>query len=144
MFASLTVEDNLRAAAYGAGFEFDAVRRAQVLELFPPLDALLGRRAGFLSGGEQQMLAISRGIVARPRLLMIDEVSLGLAPRVVGDMWRALRSLRSPELSLFVVDQNIRLLGSHCDRVYLLDDGVVREASGEGAREGELRALYFD
>lgn len=143
VFASLTVEDNLRAAAYGAGLTFDQECRDQITTLFPALLKLMKRKAGFLSGGEQQMLAISRGIAARPRLLMIDEVSLGLAPRLVGEMWHALTSLLHDELSLLVVDQNVRILSAHCHRIYLLDDGVVSEASGDEAREGELRALYF-
>jgi branched-chain amino acid transport system ATP-binding protein len=144
VFATLTVEENLHAAALGAGQRFDAEQRAKVLELFPPLERLLRRKAGYLSGGEQQMLAISRGIVARPRLLMIDEVSLGLAPRLTGEMWHALSSLPSPELSLLVVDQNVRILGAHCDRIYLLDDGVATEASHGPERAEQLRALYFD
>jgi len=144
MFASLSVEDNLRAAAFGAGHEFDTDQRDRVLDLFPPLARLMQRKAGFLSGGEQQMLAISRGLVARPRVLMIDEVSLGLAPRLVGDMWHALSSLPSAGLALLVVDQNVRILAAHCDRIYLLDDGAVTEASQGAAREEELRALYFD
>lgn len=144
VFANLSVEDNLRAAAYGAGFDLDAAHREQVLSLFPPLKNLLRRKAGLLSGGEQQMLAISRGIVARPHLLMIDEVSLGLAPRLVGDMWQALSSLRGGEFGLLIVDQNVRNLATHCDRVYLLDGGTVTEASTGDAREDELRALYFD
>ncbi len=125
VFASLSVEDNLRAAALGAHHEFDAAERERVLELFPPLRGLMQRKAGFLSGGEQQMLAISRGLVARPRLLMIDEVSLGLAPRLAGDMWKALSSLSGHELALLVVDQNVRILSAHCNRIYLLDDGIV-------------------
>jgi branched-chain amino acid transport system ATP-binding protein len=144
VFASLTVEENLRAAALGAKHPFDAAQREHVLELFPPLQRLMDRKAGYLSGGEQQMLAISRGLVARPRLLMIDEVSLGLAPRLVGDMWKALSSLRGHELALLVVDQNVRILSVHCDRIYLLDHGRVTEASTGDARDEELRALYFD
>lgn len=144
VFASLTVEDNLHAAARGAGQRFDVEQRAMVLELFPPLERLMRRKAGYLSGGEQQMLAISRGLVARPRLLMIDEVSLGLAPRLTGEMWHALGSLPSPDLSLLVVDQNMRILAAHCHRIYLLDDGVATEAVDGPDRVEQLRALYFD
>jgi branched-chain amino acid transport system ATP-binding protein len=143
LFGSLTVEENLRAAAYGAGRKLEADDRERVLSLFPPLVKLLDRKAGYLSGGEQQMVAISRGIVARPALLIIDEVSLGLAPRLVGDMWRALSDLRGPDLALLVVDQNIRIMAAHCDRIFLLDDGTAREASSAGGEE-EMRGLYFD
>jgi branched-chain amino acid transport system ATP-binding protein len=144
VFATLTVEENLRAAAQGAGRLFDDADRVQVLDLFPPLSRLMGRKAGFLSGGEQQMVALSRGIVAHPRLLMIDELSLGLAPRLVSDIWTALRSLSERGLALFVVDQNIRTLRLKSHRLYLLDDGLAGEASSDGSREAELRALYFD
>lgn len=143
LFGSLTVEENLRAAAYGAGRRLDDEDRERVLGLFPALAKLLDRKAGYLSGGEQQMVAISRGIVARPALLIIDEVSLGLAPRLVGDMWRALSALRGPDLSLLVVDQNVRIMAAHCDRIFLLDDGRARQAS-PAAGEDEMRGLYFD
>jgi branched-chain amino acid transport system ATP-binding protein len=144
VFAGLTVEENLRVAACGAGRPYGAAEEARVLAIFPALAALLQRKAGYLSGGEQQMLAIGRGLLARPKVLMIDEVSLGLSPRLTGEMWQALRGLPGPELSLLIVDQNVRMLAEYCDRVYLLADGVVEEAGHGEERTDRLRALYFD
>ena len=74
---------------------------------------------------------------------MIDEVSLGLAPRLVGDMWRARAALRSPDLALLVVDQNIRVMSAHCDRIYLLDDGLARETAADRGLNEEARSLFF-
>ncbi|GAA6527833.1 ATP-binding cassette domain-containing protein [Intrasporangium sp. DVR] len=139
VFAGLTVNDNLLygAAAVGGPKRQAGEDLARVLDLFPPLRTLAGRRAGQLSGGEQQMLAIGRGLMARPRLLMIDEMTLGLSPRASADIAAVLTTLRSEEhMSLLLVDQNIDMLAACCDTVYVLSDGTLKPSSTEAAQLG--------
>ncbi len=127
-FGALTVEENLRVSAYGAGRSLTAADIAHLLEVFPQLDELMDRRSGLLSGGQQQMLAIGRGLVAHPRLLLVDELSLGLAPKLTLDMWAAVRAVRDrEEIAMLVVDQNARQLLQQCDRVYTVERGRLEE-----------------
>ncbi|MDQ4084307.1 MAG: ABC transporter ATP-binding protein [Actinomycetota bacterium] len=129
VFPTLTVEDNLRLGAWtrrrGAGHQV-ADSRERVLELFPRIADRLGQPAGTLSGGEQQMLAIGRGIMARPRVLVLDEPSVGLAPMVVAEIMQALARLRDEQaLTILLVEQNARAAFKVADRVYLMDRGRV-------------------
>lgn len=126
VFGSLTVLDNLRYGAVAAAKSADAASRlTAVLAAFPRLAQLAERPAGLLSGGEQQMLAIARGLMARPLLLMVDELSLGLSPKAAQDISAVLASVaRAQRLSVLLVDQNLTLLAQHCDRAYLLKDGA--------------------
>jgi branched-chain amino acid transport system ATP-binding protein len=142
IFPSLSVEENLQIGGYrGRPGRWTLAR---VYELFPVL-AERRRQAGTnLSGGEQQMLAIGRGLMANPRLLLVDEISLGLAPLVVRDLYRVLRVIGAEGTTTLVVDQNVSQILPLARRVYCLRKGAV---SLEG-RPGELTrariaAAYF-
>ena len=106
-----------------------------MLERFPRLRERLHQRAGLLSGGEQQMLAIARGLMARPKLLLLDEPSLGLAPAVINDLFAVLDRLRAESATILLVDQMAALALSVADRAYVLQSGTIRQ----GGRATELR-----
>ncbi|MGH3273631.1 MAG: ABC transporter ATP-binding protein [Streptosporangiaceae bacterium] len=143
VFPNLTVRDNLRYGAVAAGHSGRAAAAAAILEIFPPLAALSQRRAGLLSGGEQQMLAVARGLMARPILLMVDELSLGLSPRASKDIATVLaQAARDRGLSLLLVDQNVALLQSHCDRILTIRDGRARSVAGRLDHDA-IDAAYF-
>jgi branched-chain amino acid transport system ATP-binding protein len=128
VFPSLTVSDNLALGGWTRrrAATTTAARRAQVLELFPPLAVRLNQPAGTLSGGEQQMLAIGRGLMAEPRLLVLDEPSLGLAPRLVGQIFAALAQLkREHRLAIVLVEQNARAAFRVADQVAVMDRGRI-------------------
>jgi ABC-type branched-subunit amino acid transport system ATPase component len=141
----LSVEENLAFGAAAVGRPFTAADRVRVLAWFPPLAPLLARRAGLLSGGEQQMLAIARGLVAGPRLLMVDELSLGLSPRAVRDVLDAvLSACRERGVALLMVDQSLRSLAAHCDRLYVLAAGATTCYEDAAGRSDEFwRSVYF-
>jgi len=141
----LTVDENLRFGAAAVGRPFGADERRRVVAWFPPLEPLLARRAGLLSGGEQQMLAIARGLAAGPRLLMIDEMSLGLSPRAVREVMAAvLSACREQGVALLLVDQNLRSLAAHCDRLYVLAGGATTCYEDAARRTDEFwRSVYF-
>jgi branched-chain amino acid transport system ATP-binding protein len=146
LMPSLSVLDNLRVAAYGARQELDAADVDRLVAFFPLLRDLLPRTAVSLSGGQQQVVALSRGLAAKPRILMVDELSLGLAPRITGDLWKALvTEVARSGVGLLVVDQNLRLLRTHCTRLYWLNDGTTRaiDLAAPGALQA-LESIYFD
>jgi branched-chain amino acid transport system ATP-binding protein len=120
LFADLTVEDNLRLGAFGLSKRDPA----WLYELLPDLAQLARRRAGSLSGGQQQMVALGRGIMARPDVLAIDEMSLGLSPIAVRGLARVLRELNSKlGIAVLLVEQSARLALSLCSRGYVLESG---------------------
>jgi len=140
VFPSLTVADNLTLGAWTRRRDRTALarRRAQVVEYFPRLAQRLGQPAGTLSGGEQQMLAVGRGLMARPAVLILDEPSLGLAPRVIREIFATLARLRSDEgLAILLVEQNVRAAFKIADHAYVMDRGSV-------LMEGEPSALLED
>ena len=143
VFANLSVIDNLRYGAAAAGRSLAPALRTRVFQTFPRLAELRERRAGLLSGGEQQMLAVARGLVAEPAVLMVDELSLGLSPKASTDIGRALvDTARSDERALLLVDQNTTLLNEPCDRIYVVSGGratVLADSSDRNA----LDAAYF-
>ena len=139
IFAGLTVEENLRLGAY-----LNSSAR-QVRELFPRLRERHGQDAGTLSGGEQQMLAIGRGLMGRPRLLLLDEPSLGLAPIIVGEVFDTIRRIRDEGITVILVEQNAKKSLSICDYAYVLENGRMVK-SGPGRQmldDPDIAAAYL-
>ena len=145
-FAELSVKENLRLGAYTqrtAAFKADYAR---VLNLFPWMQRREGQQAGTLSGGEQQMLALGRALMQRPRLLLLDEPSLGLAPSVVAEIFRIVRELNEKEgLSVLVVEQNAAIALDAAASAYVLEVGrvVVTGTSEELRRDESVRRSYL-
>lgn len=147
-FPELSVEDNLRAGAYvrrrGATSVADDIRKW--FEVFPRLQERALQRAGSLSGGEQQMLAIARALMSRPTLLLCDEPSMGLAPLITQELFRVLEQLNRDEgLSVLLVEQNTNLAMHLASRVYLLETGTI-VASGSAAElsaDDAIRKAYL-
>ncbi len=147
VFAGLTVAENLLAggAIHPARTDFSA-DLARIYTLFPRLAERAGQHAWSLSGGEQQMLAVGRALMARPRLLLLDEPSLGLAPLLVAQMFAAIARLnRESGLAILLVEQNASVALSVAHRAYVLENGSVRlsGAADALARDERVRAAYF-
>lgn len=142
IFPSLTVEENLLVGTYrGRPGRWDV---ASVKELFPLLGLLATRSGAVLSGGEQQALAIGRALMANPRLLLLDEVSLGLAPVVVGQVYRALPEIRREGTTILLVEQNIDQALGVAERVYCLLEGrVVLEGRPAELDRATVTSAYF-
>jgi ABC-type branched-subunit amino acid transport system ATPase component/branched-subunit amino acid ABC-type transport system permease component len=134
VFPDLSVHDNLRlgASATAAARQQAAQTEREVLELFPELTGRLSQTAGSLSGGQQQMLAIGRGLMARPRLLLLDEPSLGLSPRLAKELFGRLKTMKSSGLAMLIVEQNSVLALDIADRVYVMRAGEL-QASWDAA-----------
>ena len=127
VFPELSVIDNIRLGAYRRSVADADVRCERLLDRFPPLKLRRLQRAGLLSGGEQQMLAIARGLIAQPEVLMLDEPSLGLAPMLVENLYDLLANLRDEGTTILLVDQMATLALSVADRAYVLQSGAIRE-----------------
>jgi branched-chain amino acid transport system ATP-binding protein len=126
LFAGLSVAENLRMGAYLVRDPSEIARRhARVLDLFPRLGERLAQSAGLLSGGEQQMLAIGRALMAEPRLLLLDEPSMGLAPLFVDEIFAIIARLKQAGATILLVEQNARAALEICDHAYVLETGRV-------------------
>ena len=150
VFAPLTVLDNLELGGYALprGRDFRSRLEAGVEEAYRLFPVLRGRRdqlAGTLSGGEQQMLAIGRALMTRPRLLLCDEPSLGLAPLVVAEIMRLLSSLREAGTTILLVEQNARMALRSADRAYVLEVGrvVLSGPAADLLEDDQLKAAYL-
>jgi ABC-type branched-subunit amino acid transport system ATPase component len=145
VFPELSVVDNLRLGAY-ARASGDVEQQVQgFLDRFPQLAARRNQRAGLLSGGEQQMLAIARGLMANPRVLMLDEPSLGLAPKLVEEMYDLLAGLRDEGVTILLVDQTAVMALSVADRAYVLQSGAIVHSgsAGELSADPALAQAYL-
>jgi branched-chain amino acid transport system ATP-binding protein len=146
IFASLTVDENLRLGLVGRRDNGDVdADLAAVHELFPVVREFRHRQAGALSGGQQQQLAIARALVARPRVLLLDEPSLGLAPAVVEAVWEALDQIRSRRVTIVLSEQRAQITVELADRTYVLSGGEVRTTmTARDAGDTErMAAAYF-
>jgi branched-chain amino acid transport system ATP-binding protein len=146
IFANLTVEENLLIASY-IRTDRDGIRRdrERALDLFPRVRERLRQQAGTLSGGEQQMLAIARALVARPRLLMLDEPSLGLAPQVVKSIFQVIREINREGTTILLVEQNANIALHVAHRAYVIEVGTIRMEgqATELAASDDVRKAYL-
>ncbi len=133
IFANLTVRENLIMGAYNNSDKSDVARTMdRIFAAFPILEMRSDQLGGTLSGGEQQMLAIGRAMMSRPKLLMMDEPSLGLAPMVVAEVFRVIEEIRKEGVTIFLIEQNANVALKITDHAFLLETGnIVMEGSGE-------------
>ncbi|EPY5520928.1 ABC transporter ATP-binding protein [Klebsiella aerogenes] len=145
IFADMTVEENLLMGTIPIGNRYQNEDKARMYQLFPRLEERRAQRAMTLSGGEQQMLAIARALMSRPKLLLLDEPSLGLAPLVVKQIFSVLRELTDLGMTLLLVEQNAHHALKLANRAYVLVNGEIR-LSGSGAElldNPEVRNAYL-
>ena len=146
LFPRLTVEDNLRIGAFiPAARKHFADQLAHVYSLFPRLEERRTQIAGTLSGGEQQMVAIGRALMSRPKLLLMDEPSAGLAPLVVAQVFDLVRRIRAEGLTVLIVEQNVQQVLDVVDRAYLLETGSIKLAGPAAELKGNdfIRKAYL-
>ena len=151
IFPKLTVRENLEMGAYVKSSKFKVqsskfeIQMQKVFELFPVLKERQKQMGGTLSGGEQQMLAIARAIISRPKLLLLDEPSLGLAPILVGKIFRTIRDLNNAGLTILLVEQNAKAALKLAHRGYVIELGrVVKEGRGEALLDDpDIKKAYL-
>ena len=146
VFSRLSVEENLDMGAYARRQRREiAADRERVYGFFPRLAERRGQSAGTLSGGEQQMLAIGRALMSRPRLLLLDEPSMGLAPLMVQKIFETIRTITAEGVTLLLVEQNAKLALELCDRGYVMDSGSIALADNAAALLGNplVRKAYL-
>lgn len=145
IFSSMTVEENLRLGAGRRAYAEYAGDLARILAMFPVLADRIAQKAGSMSGGEQQMLCVARALMSRPKLLLMDEPSLGLGPKVVRQIFDLVRDIRAAGTAVLLVEQNARAALRVADYAYVLDGGRVA-LSGEAqelAADERVRAAYL-
>ncbi|MGY5451735.1 ATP-binding cassette domain-containing protein [Agarivorans sp. MS3-6] len=145
IFSRLTVEENLRMGAFFATKQETEERIEEMYNLFPRLLERVSQRAGTMSGGEQQMLAIGRALMSNPRLLLLDEPSLGLAPIIIQQIFDIVEQLRQRGMTVFLVEQNANQALRLADRGYVLENGrIVLEDTGDNLLVNEdVRKAYL-
>ncbi len=145
VFPRLTVEQNLRVGAYTRRDGSVAADLQRMRALFPILGERADQPAGTLSGGEQQMLAIARALMARPRIVLMDEPSMGLAPRVVASIYETIAGLKREGATILLVEQNARKALQVADRGYVLEAGrlILEAPAGELAADPRVRRAYL-
>jgi branched-chain amino acid transport system ATP-binding protein len=145
IFPNLSVLENLQLGAYTRATQRIEKNLESVLQIFPKLKERLNQLAGTMSGGEQQMLAIGRGLMAEPKLLILDEPSLGLSPLLVEELFNLIQSLRTTGLTIMLVEQNVGLSLEIADRAYVMENGHI-QFSGTAAEllsSDALRRAYL-
>jgi len=146
LFAGMTVQENLAMGAFSIEDRHKAAQtRDFVFELFPALKERRKQLAGTMSGGERKMLAIGRGLMSSPSLLLVDEPSLGLAPQMTAAVFRALKTLKQKGVTILLVEQNVTKTLQATDRGYVLEKGkiVLEGASGDLSRNAHVRKAYL-
>ena len=145
VFSRMTVEENLAMGGFFADRDQFQTRIKWVYELFPRLHERRIQRAGTMSGGEQQMLAIARALMSEPVLLMLDEPSLGLAPKIVGELFGIIKQLREENMTVLLVEQNATAALAIADRAYVLENGriTLSGAAREMLTNPEIKRMYL-
>jgi branched-chain amino acid transport system ATP-binding protein len=143
LFPRMTVLENLSLGAYPQPPDSETIEL--VMDLFPRLAERRRQRAGTMSGGEQQMLAVGRALMARPRLLVLDEPTTGLAPKLANEAYQALDVLRGRGLTVLVAEQQVPLAMALCDRGYVLENGAISKqgTSAELANDPDVKRAYL-
>jgi len=145
IFPNLTVRENLDLGAYRRARARRNINRSRVFSIFPRLFERQGQRAGTLSGGEQQMLAIGRGLMAEPKLLILDEPSLGLSPLLVEELFALIKTINAEGIALLLVEQNVVQSLEVAQRAYILDNGrfVLQGRAADIRNDPNLKRTYL-
>ena len=145
LFPNLTVKDNLELGSYRRGKSNRSSNIENVLDIFPKLSERISQTAGTLSGGEQQMVAIGRGLMGDPRLLLLDEPSLGLSPLLVDQMFELIKKISDNGLTVLLVEQNVTQSLSIADRAYVIEEGsiAISGLSKDLLKNAELKRSYL-
>jgi branched-chain amino acid transport system ATP-binding protein len=146
IFPEMRVLDNLILGSYNRRARSKKEQNLQVVyKLFPVLKERKDQMAKTLSGGEQQMLALGRGLMSEPKLMLFDEISLGLAPIVIGELYKALREIRARGITILLVEQNVRRSLEEADRAYIMKTGriILSGKAAELQKEKEIKKAYF-
>ncbi|MBO9678194.1 ABC transporter ATP-binding protein [Paenacidovorax monticola] len=145
VFPALTVVENLQMGGFFLGKDEIQAGMEHVFKLFPRLRDRAGQRAGTMSGGEQQMLAIGRALMSRPRLLLLDEPTLGLAPLIIAQIFEIIQAIRDEGVTVFLVEQNANRALQIADRGYVLETGrlVLEDTGANLLKNGDVRKAYL-
>lgn len=144
VFQNLTIEENMRMGAFNNSDKYEELQE-RMFKLFPRLVAKKGQLGGTMSGGEQQMLAIARALMSSPKLLMLDEPSLGLAPKIVGELFEIITKLRDEGITILLVEQNAFAALEISDYAYVLENGEValEDVASNLINSDEIRKKYL-